>query len=33
MMDKSYESSLADYCQAVMDGVDNQKNHFKEKVV
>lgn len=33
MTDKSYESPLADYCQALIDGVDNRKNHFKEKVV
>ena len=33
MTDRSYDSPLADYCQALIDGVDNQKSHFKEKVV
>jgi len=33
MTDKSYESPLADYCEAVLNGVEEQKNHFKEKVV
>lgn len=31
--DKSYDSELADYCEAILNGVDEQKNHFKEKVV
>tara|TARA_Y100000361_G_scaffold45498_1_gene39351 strand:+ start:4222 stop:4809 length:588 start_codon:yes stop_codon:yes gene_type:complete len=33
MTDKSYESPLADYCEAILNGVEEQKNHFKEKVV
>jgi len=33
MTDKSYDSPLADYCEAILNGVEEQKNHFKEKVV
>ena len=31
--DKTYDSELADYCEAVINGIDQQKNHFKERVV
>ena len=31
--DKTYDSELADYCEAVISGTDQQKNYFKEKVV
>lgn len=31
--DKTYDSELADYCEALINGVDEQKNHFKERVV
>tara|TARA_R100000734_G_C3286785_1_gene79334 strand:+ start:267 stop:854 length:588 start_codon:yes stop_codon:yes gene_type:complete len=31
--DKTYDSELADYCEAVISGIDQQKNHFKERVV
>ena len=31
--DKSNDSELADYCEAMLNGVEEQRNHFKERVV
>ena len=31
-VDKTWESSLADWCLMIEDGIDEQDTHFKDKV-